>query len=231
MNRYMEFSPDVIVEATSVCDRSCKGCYAPNVVTKENISKLFNERPELFLSKQNLSGVLGSIGFKFSIASIRGGEPTRHPELSSLISVLGQVTNAIYLETHGRWIQEKTEEARILLDVCRAERVVLKISFDEMHGLNRFALRNITEFLDTSIVEYVIAITEPDEESFERTRATCSWVPNSKIVFQRKVSAAIRLIHPRIGVIRVDGTFSPTFSTKESFSMQSKAGKGIEVGT
>lgn len=229
MNRYLRFSPDLIVEATSVCDRSCKGCYAPNVVSKENISKFFRERPELFLSKESFRSSLEAIGIKLSVASIRGGEPSRHPELPSLFSILRETATTVYLETHGRWVLEDTEYARALIESCRANHVILKISFDSMHGLGDAALKAIVDRAEGVNIEYVIAITELDEKSFENTRASCSWISDSKIIFQKKEKISEDLIRPKIGVVHVDGNFSPTLSVKASFQKLNKEDKGIEA--
>src|SRR5258708_13173502 len=85
------FSSDLIVEATLVCDQSCIGCYAPNWVSKEIPADSFKSKPHLFLSPDALTSALRSIrphGGKPFAVSIRGGEPSPHPPLGSLIHIL-----------------------------------------------------------------------------------------------------------------------------------------------
>lgn len=104
------FAPDLIIEATSVCDRACVGCYAPNVISRASVEDLLNQDPSLFLTPDKLESTLRKLHqinlHKSVVVSIRGGEPTRSPFISQLIEITStEMPSAeIYLETHGRWV-------------------------------------------------------------------------------------------------------------------------------
>lgn len=225
-NSFYDFTPALIVEATSVCDRSCPGCYAPNVVSKLSSENLFAERPDLFLDPHKLDEILSKVNTtpneKIGIASIRGGEPTRHPNLLAIVELLSHSAEKVFIETHGRWIVDLDTNYADLLDGCRKNRTVIKLSFDKMHDGASLPLRKITDTLDKMKIGYLIAITESSEHEFLLTRAICYWVPNSKISFQKKAVKVDELIMPEIGVVRVNGTFSHTLNSKISFKTNSR---------
>lgn len=225
MKSYMTFNPDLVVEATSVCDRKCVGCYAPNVVSNQDTNALFQKRPELFLQKDRLVQTLSTIFAlegRVPTASIRGGEPTKHPLLPSLISTLCLFTDKVYLETHGQWILSDSEETQSLIDLCRENRVTLKISFDQMHGLSPEKLLAIAHKLIGERVYFVAAITEPSLGEFLNSRLRCDWLEDSRIIFQRKVSSANDLIQPKLGVIRPTGFLSRRLTAKSVFGSKQK---------
>jgi drug/metabolite transporter (DMT)-like permease len=217
IDTYYKFDPTVIVEATSVCDRSCPGCYAPNVVTKEDTENLLKTNPNLFLRPEALESQLAKIGQADAIA-IRGGEPSRHPRLPELLEICARFSKEIILETHGRWIYPQTNPS--LLDTCRGLKVTMKLSFDLMHGLSKTDLRLITDTLERNSVPWLVAITEKDEDDFIETRTECDWVPDSKIIFQKKVSSIADLITPKVGVIHCNGTLSSTLNSRDTFRIQ-----------
>lgn len=217
------FSPELIVEATSVCDRSCFGCYAPNVVSKESAEKLFIDRPELFLESVKLGKILSEIlhakNSKISIVSIRGGEPTRHPRLDSLVQLISQSADQVFLETHGRWITEPTPTQNLLLLSLAQNYVTVKLSFDSMHGGINLPLGQTIKVLEEKRIDFVIAITESTQQEFLKTRSQCSFVPDSKIIFQQKTTNIKELIKPEIGVVRVNGTLTRTLTAKSTFQI------------
>jgi integrase len=106
------FQPDLIVEVTGACNRACDGCYAPNVVAKDAAS-IYETRPEIFLKALSLKHALSEISTPVRIASVRGGEPTLHPEIVTLLRIAAIHADQVFLETHGRWLME--DEIRKLL--------------------------------------------------------------------------------------------------------------------
>jgi organic radical activating enzyme len=216
---YRNFHPDLIIEATTVCDRACQGCYAPNVVSKKDIQSMYVENPALFLSSCNLSSSLNNSN-GVAVIAIRGGEPTRHPKLIELLEIASHHAKEIYLETHGRWIlsadkkQNSLSEWSELLDSCRQLNVQIKLSFDRMHGLSESELKETTETLAQQQIKWLVAITEPDSEHFQSTRAKCAWIPDHQIIFQKKALTGEHLIRPKVGVITVNGMIKSTVTSK-----------------
>jgi drug/metabolite transporter (DMT)-like permease len=224
------FNPELIVEATSVCDRMCPGCYAPNVISIEDAANLYKTNPKLFLDPIKLESQLNLLKSVESIA-IRGGEPSRHPGLPFLIEICARHSKEVYLETHGRWILpelENEETYELLLRTCHHLGVTIKLSFDKMHGLSADQLFSITERLDSFSIPWVVAITEKNEIDFFLIRKKCFWVENFQIIFQKMASSASNLFKPYIGVVHADGTFTSALRTKHTFersprSFQSEA--------
>lgn len=206
MRDYCEFVPDLIIEATAVCDRACLGCYAPNVVSKESADKLYHKNPDLFLNPNLIKNILDQFSHQeLATISIRGGEPTRHPKLNKIFEYCKNAACSVVLETHGRWLLMDTKESEDLLSSLVKHQVTVKISFDEMHGLDTADLRTITEALEVHRVSYLVAITENTKQEFLRTRSLCSWILDSQIIFQRKVFSQEGLLKPACGVLSVDG--------------------------
>jgi hypothetical protein len=220
---YFEFRPELIVEVTMVCDRACSGCYAPNLVSNDDPEVSLRRHPELFLKPQalreRLSEITTSIARQLTSVSFRGGEPTRHPRLPELIDVALRFTRQLFVESHGRWAlppQDASAGHGALMKALARRRVVLKISFDTMHDMSAQELRDLVRHLDWSSVNWLVAITEPDRARFEGQRASCDWIPDSKIVFQTKAARPSDLYVPPLGVIRPDGGHFSSLSTKMS---------------
>ena len=223
MKAYRGFEPDLIVEATSVCDRQCPGCYAPNVVSRESPLKLLADRPDLFLAPARLEEALRQLPTPsdtiLQTIGIRGGEPTRHPALHEILRVLtGHSPNAdLYVETHGRWILDECDERAALLNSMIETRTIVKLSFDRMHGLSTGALQIMTRTLDAAGIRSCIAITEPDEASFAAARESCAWISDDRIIFQKKAGAKDGLVRPKYAVIRPNGRIFSEVSTRPEF--------------
>jgi molybdenum cofactor biosynthesis enzyme MoaA len=215
------FQSDLIVEVTGACNRSCSGCYAPNVVAKD-ATKIFEKRPELFLKTESLSDALDSI-HSVRIASIRGGEPTLHPKIAELLKVTANHAEQVFLETHGRWlIEENFAPYTGLLEAIKTNGVIVKISFDKMHGLKEDELQRMTHFLNWHDVDYRIAITEPTLTEYMATRSMCAWISEEKIIYQPKATNSDELIKPTVGTINVRGELKSTLNHKFNVSSETR---------
>ncbi len=208
------FQPDLIIEVTGACNRACAGCYAPNVVAKD-ASEVFEKRPELFLKSVALNNALSGIFSPVAIAAIRGGEPTLHPEIATLLKTTANRADHVYLETHRRWLMaEDFIPYMELLEVIKSSGIIVKISFDEMHGLKANELQRIVHFLNWHDVDYRIAITESNLADFMATRSLCSFVKDERIIYQPKASSADELVMATIGTINVSGDLKKTLTHK-----------------
>ncbi len=224
MKSIQRFQPDLIIEATSTCDRQCPGCYAPNMVTGQNALQLLTEKPQWFLSKDALVKafqVLSSDNdLSTRIMSVRGGEPTRHPRLFEILKAVREFTKGlIYLETHGRWVLSADDNSALnaaLYGAIADTQAIVKISFDQMHGLSSAALREITTLLDQRGVPWCVAITEGDADLIH-ARSRCDWVANDRIFFQEKARTADGLVRPTIAAISVEGKISTRVSVRADF--------------
>lgn len=98
------FIPDLIIEVTGACNRACFGCYAPNIVSNEAATILYEKQPEIFLGILALNNALNELERLPSITSIRGGEPSLHPKLPILLRMVSSHTDHVVMETHGRWL-------------------------------------------------------------------------------------------------------------------------------
>ena len=224
------FAPDLIVEATSLCDRQCAGCYAPNLVSKESPTNLFLTAPELFLNpdrlRSSLSFLCARIGNEIPLLSIRGGEPSLHPELVTILETCSLFAEQVVLETHARWVLENSEASSALLLGCLETSTSIKISFDKMHALSAENLWRVVTRLAEVGVRYRIAITEPTEEDFATVRGKCPEISDEKFIFQKKVKTAAELMRPALGVIHTNGSHSSQLQTKESFFMKQPQASG-----
>jgi MoaA/NifB/PqqE/SkfB family radical SAM enzyme len=212
------FNPDLIVEVTKVCNRACSGCYAPNVLSRESSHDLIKKDPGLFLNIADLQFALLSLGVAAPrLVSIRGGEPSLHPDLSGILNVLRFFSQEIVIETHGRWALNKSLPAyQDLLTTIRFNKAKVKVSFDSMHGLSSDELLEIISNLEGNGIEYLIAITENGVEAFHETRRKVSWVEDNKIIYQPKAAKQEELYSPPIGVINSKGQISGTLTDKFS---------------
>ena len=209
------FSPDLIIEVTSACNRACVGCYAPNVVSQQSGAELYAKRPELFLSIESLKKGMESISGLIDLTAIRGGEPSLHPELASFLTIASEYSSVIMLETHARWLLPTNVNAhKNLVKVIRQLGVVIKISFDRMHGLSNEDLQKITQFLSWNEIDYRIAITESSALELTKTRNLCTWITDDQIIYQVKATNNSELISPNLGVINVAGRFLESVSSK-----------------
>lgn len=221
MKSYLQFEPELVIEATSVCDRKCHGCYAPNITTNEDANLLFAKNPNLFLNSESLKNILYDIvktEGQLKTISIRGGEPSRHPFLSDLLAIVSSAAQSVYLETHGQWILKDSQESENLLQSCQKNNVIIKISFDQMHGIATDKLRAITQKLKNRGIQFAVAITEASVAEFLETRLFCDWISDHHIIFQKKAFSSNDLIQPKLGVIRVDGSWSKNLTSKTAFS-------------
>ena len=228
----LEFKPDLIVEATAVCDRQCPGCYAPNLVSKkESREDLYSSFPGLFLQVEKLRlqfDRLALVNTRLEVVAVRGGEPSRHPYLRKILKLCSEYCFKTYLETHGRWILNFSDAyTQEILTTCREREQVIKLSYDQMHGLGSLELKRITEILSSFGVSWVIAITEVTQELFLKTRASCCWIPDEGIIFQKKAKNDGDLVLPRFGVIHADGTQTSSLKTVISFK---KKDTGSQTG-
>jgi len=212
------FKPDLIVEVTSVCDRACVGCYAPNVISKGPADELFATSPHLFMNPTVLLKEVSKFKHRLGSVAVRGGEPSRHPKLAEILSILETVSESVIIETHGRWLLPPAiKDFKPLLDAVAISGATVKISFDRMHGLHREELRAITQTLSWHYIPVLVAITESTEEEFKRSRTLCDWMPDSAIIQQQKAIAAESLVTPIIGVLTVNGTLRGHVTHKDSF--------------
>ena len=210
------FKPDLIVEVTSVCNRACNGCYAPNVVSKDSAQELMKKDSNLFLDVDKLQALIdGWDTFSPDVISVRGGEPSLHPELLAIVRMLSTLGQNVVVETHARWLLGNERNQYIsFIEGLRNTKGIIKISFDSMHGLKSIDLKEITEFLDDYGISYIIGITEKTYEEFFIKRLACNWIEDSKIYFQKKAENINELIKPMIGVINVQGELRKNLTTK-----------------
>ena len=219
------FKPDLIVEVTKVCNRACNGCNAPNVVSKESSQDLMRKDPSLFLNVPDLQYALLSLNAVVPrLVSIRGGEPSLHPNLAGLLNVLRFFSQEIVVETHGRWaLNESLSQHTDLLAVIQFNKVKIKVSFDSMHGLGSEDLLEITSNLEAKGIEYLIAITEDGPDKFLITRNRIPWVKDEKIIYQPKASHSVGLYQPPMGVINSKGQISGGLTAKFNLSANTSA--------
>ena len=216
-NQYRKFEPDLIVEATRLCDRNCPGCYAPNFISQGLPLELYDQKPELFLQPITFEKLLQREDLK-QVRSIafRGGEPSKHPFLYSLIQSAHKVAKEVYIETHGRWILNPLGYFGLMVE-SEKNGTIFKLSYDRMHGLSSQDLYEITQALDKKNINWVVAVTEFTEGTFAKTRSKIQWIPDEKIIYQKKAQFQSDLIKPQLGVVKVNGTIADDLTVKAAF--------------
>ena len=210
------FSPDLIVEVTTACNRSCSGCYAPNVVTTTDPRTLIERNPEYFFSVEKIKSMVKEWAHGLlQTISLRGGEPSVHPYLGCLAEELSKIGSDIIIETHGRWLLENSRHKYSdLISKLKEIGTIIKISFDSMHGLSSKELSSIVEFLDSQDIRVLIAITEFSIEEFLNVKEQIPPHITAPIIYQKKAASIDALIKPRIGVINVNGILNQTLTSK-----------------
>ena len=217
MNTYQNFLPKVIIEATQVCDLSCDGCYAGNILSKNTPEQLIQKFPSMFLSHEALQSTLESVGESNFDLSIRGGEPSLHPNINSILETSRKKTTGnIYFETHGRWLLGSCNK---LANSLKTHAVIAKISYDSMHGTSKDDLKSMVKVLQDKGIDFLIAITEFSEAEFLEMRKTIPWVKSANIVFQKKAKNKEELIDPEF-IVAVNGKFKEQFALKRSFGVR-----------
>jgi organic radical activating enzyme len=218
--------PDLVIEATSVCDRACVGCYAPNVVSKKSSMDLLSSNPSLFLFPENLSRTVSELSLIEKLVSVRGGEPTRNPLLPELLAILAKSSPRIYLETHGKWLSS-FQEREILLETLRATKSVVKISFDSMHGTSAEELSGMVTTLRDNGIGFSVAITESSHELFLKSVAVIESLKIEEIFFQNKATTQESLVKPTIGALReLDGRIKRKLHGAKTLRFNPFAGTG-----
>jgi organic radical activating enzyme len=225
MNCYREFNPELIVEVTMVCDRVCPGCYAPNIISRKGHEITLPQRPELFLNaevlRSRLIEITSLIGRPIKSLSFRGGEPSLHPRLPHLVEVSLEYTQQLFLETHGRWaLPEATDTGLDVLGIIAALRnssVFVKVSFDSMHSISSDELKRVIEVFDQNRVNWLVAVTESNDQEFLEQRGRCSWIPDSNIIPQFKAMSALQLIAPALGVVHANGEHAGSLTSRKRF--------------
>lgn len=213
------FLPDLIIEATNLCNKKCKGCYASNLVSTKSSLEIQKSQPELFLKTIDIESCIKRMNLMSKIkVSIRGGEPSLHPQISELIRTASKYSSELYLETHGNWIinSSSNEQYLSLLQALSETRAIVKISFDSMHGTNINALREMTAILDIENISYKIAITEYSFDEFLNQRKSVEWIDDFNIIYQKKVINYDELIKPIYGVIKTSGELHKSLNSKLS---------------
>lgn len=210
---YNPVTPDLIIEATSVCDRACVGCYAPNMISRTSAIELFQSNPSLFLLPERLATVLVALNLAGRNVAIRGGEPTRHPFLTELLQKISSYKVHLCLETHGKWLLSSADH-KTLLSTLAATNTKVKLSFDPMHGTDPDELSVMIDALRRHTVQYSVAITESSYELFLKSLASIQRLAVSEIYFQQKAKSFENLVRPTIGVIGVDGVLKQTLTAK-----------------
>lgn len=219
------FQPDLIVEVTGACNRACVGCYAPNVVAKD-AATILEKSPELFISAMALNNAWNELESWAHTTAIRGGEPTLHPKLPVLLIMASNKSDQVFLETHGRWLlPESVANHQELIKVLREKKIIVKLSFDKMHGMKKEELQRITDYLNWHEIEYRVAITETTLADYISSRSLCSFISEDKIIFQQKATSADQLIKPSIGTINVRGEIKRTLTHK--FEVESTLGVAL----
>lgn len=219
------FKPDLVIEATSVCDRACIGCYAPNVVSKESSKTLLQTKPSLFLFPENLSHSIAELDLTKKIVSIRGGEPTRNPLLPELLKVLTKTGARLYLETHGKWLLDEEDQGLLLRSLVETGTNV-KLSFDSMHGTSREELAAMIAVLHENSIQCSVAITEASSDLFVKVLSSISSLAIEEIYFQTKATTLDALVRPSIGVVGVNGLLKKSLNSKlesTEFALQRKS--------
>lgn len=201
------FKPDLIIEVTSTCNRSCTGCYAPNVVSNKSAKDLMAEKPNLFLDVNQLENLIAFWEQKLpKILSFRGGEPSLHPELGRILQASRFFASELVIETHGRWLlEDQRQDYQEVITAVYETKTVVKISYDSMHRLRVDQLLEITSFLENLKIRFYIAVTENTVEEFHQTIKQVLFIDPALFIFQKKALSSESLVRPELGVIDVSG--------------------------
>jgi organic radical activating enzyme len=195
----LEFRPDLIVEATNVCDRICPGCYAPNVVVEAGAAA--SAPGAVHLSLERLDQAWPS-GERVGVVSIRGGEPTLNPLIGEIVGRISERAAAVYLETNGGWITPESS----LLAVLAERGCIVKLSLDKMHGTSADEAARKLGILAAARVKTAVAVTESTREEFERACSRLLRGFQGEVIWQKKAVTQVELMRPVIGVIAASGT-------------------------
>lgn len=206
MFNVIDFKPDLIIEVTNICNKSCKGCYALNVSEKET-DKIKNLDPNVLYYSLRKTHHLNEI----KTVSIRGGEPSLNPKLVEIMKVLKNFNfDKVYLETDGDWITTNSPLLKNLIDM----NITLKISADKMHNSDETTSDRRFQILNQYGLEFVVAITEKTLDECEQFAITYFPDLKNNFIFQIKKFSNDELIKPKYGVLNVDGIFKTSLTSR-----------------
>lgn len=215
------FSPDLIIEVTSACNRSCVGCYAPNVILKSgNLDTEYLKT--ISLSMTSIEKALTAIGddlAKSAVIAIRGGEPTLNPDLPQILTLL-PTNSKKFLETNGNWILSHVlpvAQKDTLLNSLVHSKTCLKISYDTMHKSRPEQLRQQIEFLKQKGIAWCLAITAAREDDCLPLLAEIPFINTNLVFFQRLAHKIDDLVKPSLGVIDTKGNFKTSVTAHSHF--------------
>ena len=176
------------------------------------------EKPGLFLNRESLQIALNTLtaGYKVDTIGIRGGEPSLHPELPTLIKMASNFAKKVFIETHGRWLNlvKPGSLSEHILTECRESGAVLKISFDSMHGISGDRLKHLLDTAEEYRVEWVIAITEETKAEALNISETAPWLSRENVIFQHKAKTSSGLVRPRLGTVTTEGKIQRQLTSK-----------------
>jgi organic radical activating enzyme len=206
------YKPDLIVEVTDACDRTCHGCYAPNVLVRSrNVAQTSAIK---FLTPLQLDSALSEMGDldPGAIISFRGGEPTLSPHFGELIELANFRKCIPVFETHGRWILTENTIRRKIIDICKKTHPILKISADSMHAINHTQLKEMINAIKQNELSYIIAVTALSNEKLLEELNQLQVSPLEEIIFQPIATSSDELIKPTFGVIDKIGCIKDTLT-------------------
>ena len=183
-NMYL-FEPDYIVEVTNVCNMQCPGCYAKNVHETDN-NKIYLTSHEFLLKLENIKEKDNK-----SIA-LRGGEPTLSPYINDILQLSYHFKNT-YLETNGLWILD-IENYLSLIDKILEYHIIVKLSFDRMHGTLPKTVNEIIKKLEHLNIYFEIAITAKNLNEYMEIKQELHIPKYVKTYFQKFLDSKQKII-------------------------------------
>ena len=184
-NMYL-FEPDYIVETTNVCNMQCPGCYAKNVLDIDDNNKIYLTSKEFLLKLKNIKEK-----YNKSIA-LRGGEPTLSPYINDILQSSYHFKNT-YLETNGLWVLD-IEKYSSLVDKILDYNIIIKLSFDRMHGTSPETVNKIIKKLEDLNIYFEIAITAKNLNEYKKIKKELSIPVYIKIYFQKFLDSKQKVI-------------------------------------
>jgi len=198
--------PHATLEVNRTCNIRCRSCYT---LTRTHVKSLdtIEEEIDLLLEKRNLSAI-----------TILGGEPTLHPDLAAIISIVKSRKLVCQLLTNGvAFLEDRSDELLDGLIRAGVDRFIVHIDSGQahVHGDIDKARGALFSKLERKKVNFALSVTVYNEDAgqlaglarrysrfryFDAILAVLARDPRSQIIQDVELSGEYRHIRQELGI-------------------------------
>jgi len=198
--------PHATLEVNRTCNIRCRSCYTLNRTTVKSLDAV-EEEVDLLLKKRNLD-----------IITILGGEPTLHPDLAAIVSVVKGRKLQCQLLTNGvAFLEDRSDGLLDGLIRAGVDRFIVHIDSGQahVHGDIDEARRTLFSKLERKKAHFALSVTVYNEDArrlaeparryshfryFDGVLAVLARDPHSAVIQNVELSGEYRHIRRELGI-------------------------------